>query len=52
MSWGNPVTDSGTWTVASGTGIFEDATGEGTFVAQAAGAALRAQLEGVLELAT
>ena len=51
MSWGNPVTDSGTWSVAGGTGIFDGATGEGTFIAQAAGAALRAQLSGELELA-
>jgi hypothetical protein len=50
-SWGNPVTDSGTWMVDSGTGTFEDATGDGTFVAHAAGAALSAQLSGELDLA-
>ena len=50
MSWGNPVTDSGTWTVAGGSGIFEGATGAGTFSASAAGAALSAELSGELEL--
>ena len=50
MSWGNPVTDSGTWTVAGGTGIFDGATGEGEFSLQAAGAALSGQLSGELEL--
>ena len=50
QSWGNPVTDTGTWTVESGTGSFEDATGEGTFIARAAGASLRATLVGELDL--
>ena len=49
-SWGNAVTDSGTWSVTGGTGIFDGATGEGTFIARAAGAALSARLSGVLEL--
>ena len=49
-SWGNPVTDSGTWIVASGTGIFAGATGEGTFSARAAGAALSAHVSGELQL--
>lgn len=50
-SWGNPVTDTGTWTVESGTGSFEGATGEGTFSFSAAGAALRGHLSGELDLA-
>lgn len=49
-SWGNPVTDTGRWTVESGTGVFQGATGEGTFVFRAAGAALHAMLGGELEL--
>jgi len=44
------VTDTGTWTVESGTGIFDDATGEGTFSASGAGAAVHAELSGVLDL--
>jgi len=50
-SWGNPVTDSGSWTVASGTGDFAGASGDGTFVMRAAGAALHGTIEGTLELA-
>jgi hypothetical protein len=49
-SWGNPVTDTGTWIVASGTGIFAGATGEGTFSARTAGAESSAHLSGELQL--
>jgi hypothetical protein len=37
-SWGNPVVDTGTWTVSSeSTGIFADATGSGTYSLKGAG---------------
>ena len=51
VSFGNPSTGTGTWTVEEGTGIFAGATGGGTVFTRAAGDVLHITYEGTIVLA-
>ena len=51
VSYGNPSLATGTWTVDSGTGIFDGATGGGTLTTLAAGDVLQIYYEGTIILA-
>ncbi len=51
VSFGNPFFFRVTWVVVGGTGMFEDATGSGTQVVQAAGDVLNIKMIGTVTLA-
>jgi hypothetical protein len=50
VSYGNPITTSGTFTITGGTGVFAGASGSGTFKASSAGDVEVTELSGTLTL--
>jgi hypothetical protein len=50
ISYGNPVSTTGTFTITAGTGIFAGASGSGTFLASFAGDVQVTELSGTITL--
>jgi len=50
ISYGNPITTSGTFTITGGTGVFAGAGGSGTFMASFAGDVQVTKLSGTIAL--